>query len=158
MHPSGLTLGKWATGVVAGGLILGALLGAAADPDMKGAPEPWWQQTGREEAIAEAEPVLFEDPRNFHARGGFRPDLDYDAEVWALPIPDYETAALADESYDPYDPFADELPEAPYDTNAERAADRAEQAADDAVEAREAENPPAATEVRKSELAVAGLY
>ena len=30
MHPSGLTLGKWATGVVAGGLILGALLGAAA--------------------------------------------------------------------------------------------------------------------------------
>ncbi len=155
MHPAGLTLGKWATGVVAGGLILGALLGAAADPDMKDAPEPWWQQTGREEAIAEAEPVLFEDPRNFHARGGFRPDLDYDAEVWALPIPDYEMAALADESYDP---FADELPEAPYDSNADRAAERAEQAADDAVEAREAENPPAATEVRKSELAVAGLY
>lgn len=155
MRPVGLTFGKWAAGVVAGGLVLGTLLGAAADPDMKDAPEPWWQQTGRDDVIAEAEPVLFEDPRNFQAPGGFRPDLDYDAEVWALPIPDYEMAALAD---DPYDPFAEELPEVSFDTSAEHAADRAEQAVDDAAEAREAGTPPAATEVRKSELAVAGLY
>ena len=23
--------------------------------------------------------------------GGFRPDLDYDAEVWALPLPEYDS-------------------------------------------------------------------
>jgi len=151
MRSARLKIGKWAAGVVVGGIILGALLGSAADPDMKDAPEPWWQQSDRDGAVADVDPVLFEDRRTVAAPGGFRPDLDYDAEVWSLPSPDYELAAMAE------DPFADELPEEGYDANAESAADDAERAVEDAEAAREIDTPPATT-VRKSELAVAGLY
>ena len=151
MRSAQLSIGKWAAGVVVGGVVLGAVLGSAADPDMKDAPEPWWQQSGRDGVVTEADPVLFEDRRTAGAPGGFRPDLDYDAEVWSLPLPDYEMAAMAD------DAFADELPEEGYDANAESVADDAERAVEDAEAAREIDTPPATT-VRKSELAVAGLY
>lgn len=151
MRSAGHKIGQWAAGVVVGGIILGALLGSAADPDMKDAPEPWWQQSSRDGAVADVDPVLFEDRRTMDAPGGFRPDLDYDAEVWSVMSPDYELAAMAEE------PFADEPLEGGYDANAESAADDAERAVEDAEAAREIDSPPATT-VRKSELSVAGLY
>lgn len=156
MRSARLNIGKWAAGILVGGIVLGALLGSAADPDMKDAPEPWWQQSGRDDAVAEADPVLFEDRRTVDAPGGFRPDLDYDAEVWSVMPSDYELAAMAE---DPFadEPFAEEPSDGGDEANAESAADDAERAVEDAEAAREIDAPPATT-VRKSELAVAGLY
>jgi hypothetical protein len=147
-----LTVAKWTLGIVPAGIALGALLGAAADPDMKDAPAPWWRLTGSEPvASAEPDPELW--PPDFAAPRSYRPDLDYDAEVWALPIPAYELTILNDE------PPA-ELPAIDDAVAAEDAADEAETAAEDALEAEvpalEPETAPG--EVRKSELAQAGLY
>ena len=76
------------------------------------------------------------------------------------PLPDYELAYLVDE---PLEAPADGLPVVTYGiTAAEDAADEAEAAAGEALAAEPSEAEPApgpaSGEVRKSELAMAGLY
>ena len=146
-----LTAAKWALGIVPAGIALGALLGAAVDPDMKDPPAPWWRLTGSDAFTASTEPDVEYWPQDF-AAGSYRPDLDYDAEVWALPIPASDLMILLDEP-------ALELPEIEQDVVvAEDAADEAEAAAEDALAAEAPEPETAPGEVRKSELAQAGLY
>src|SRR5688572_14432086 len=91
-----MTAAKWALGIVPAGIALGALLGAAVDPDMKDAPVPWWRLTGAE-PVVQADPGPEYWPQEFAAGRSYRPDLDYDAEVWALPIPADEVWAFAHE-------------------------------------------------------------
>jgi hypothetical protein len=143
------TAAKLVLGIVPAGIALGALLGAAVDPDMKDAPAPWWRPTGSN-VFASAEPGPESWPQDFAAARGHRPDLDYDAEVWALPIPVDEFMALADEQIVP----------PPDPAGHEEAADEAEAAVDDALAAVPAqpEPAPAPGEVRKAELTAAGLY
>jgi len=155
-----LVAGKWVLGIVTGGLLLGTLLGRAADPDMKEPPAPWWQLTGSEDLTIQNQGglVFVEAGPEDTNPGGFRPDLDYDALAWNLPLPDYDFAHLLDE---PADQPAD-WPTVTYGvTAAEEAADQAEAAAGEALAAEPvevAEAAPAPGEVRKSELALAGLY
>ena len=136
-----LTAAKWALGIVPAGIALGALLGAAADPDMKDAPAPWWRLTASEQ-FASAEPGPESWPQNLAAARSYRPDLDYDAEVWALPIPAYELMLMTEEP-------ALELPPTEQEVIAAEDA-----AAEDAL----AVETPVPGDVRKSELASAGLY
>ena len=126
-----LTAAKWALAIVPGGIMLGAVLGGAANPDMKDAPAPWWRLTGAE-PFASCEPAPEEWPEDLAAARSYRPDLDYDAEVWALPIPADEAWAVAEE------------PVAPDSGVAEDAAAKAQAAAGDALAVPE---PPAAPEV-----------
>ena len=146
-----LTAGKWALAIVPAGIALGALLGAAANPEMKDAPPQWWQTTGTQPVFASEHYFVEAGPEDLDVFGGYRPDLDYDAEVWALPIPAYELAALADE------PPADELPTVTYGVT-EQAADEAEAAAAEAAAAAQPAPAPEPAEARKSELVLAGLY
>ena len=152
-----LTAGKWALCIVTGGLTMGALLGDAVDPRMKDPVPQWWQLTGRDEIVPSSQYAFFEaSPEDLSPYDGFRPDLDYDAEVWALPIPAYELAILEEPAMPS---FEDELPRVTYGAEAAQAADEAEAAADDALAAETqsaAELEPA--EVSKPELTVAGLY
>jgi hypothetical protein len=141
------TAAKLALGIVPAGIVLGALLGAAVDPDMKDAPAPWWRLTGSE-IFASAEPGPESWSQDLAAARSYRPDLDYDAEVWALPIPAYEFMALADEPADAPPAIEQEA------IAAADAADEAEAAAEDALAA----ETSAPGDVRKSELASAGLY
>ena len=149
-----MTAAKWALGVVPAGIALGALLGAAVNPDMKDPPAPWWRLTGAEPVAESAEIALDERPQDFAAARSYRPDFDYDIEIWSLPIPADEVWALTDEPLTPPpDVFA-----------AEEAADEAEAVAGEALAAAvpEAdpepvpETPPEAIEVRPPVLA--GLY
>jgi hypothetical protein len=147
------TAAKLALGIVPAGIALGALLGAAVDPDMKDAPAPWWRLTSSE-IFASVEPGPEPWPQDFAASRGYRPDLDYDAEVWALPIPADDLMILFDEP-------APELPEIGQKVIfADDAVDEAEAAADDALAALppQPEPAPAPGEVRKAELTAAGLY
>jgi hypothetical protein len=154
-----LAAGKWALAIVPGGIMLGALLGAAANPDMKDPPTPWWRTTGMQLNIAYSGQQMYEaGPEDLNVFGGYRPDLDYDAVVWELPVATADLAPLAE----PPVAWADELPTVTYGVTADEVADDAQAAADDALAA-EAEPPdpaPAAEpdETRKSELALAGLY
>jgi hypothetical protein len=144
--PKGWTL---VLAVVPAGVALGALLGAAAVPPMKDAPAPWWRLSGRDEIVVANQGYSFVEagPEDLDP-GGYRPDLDYDAEVRAPPIPADELAVLAAETPVP----TIELPLAVSGTSpTESAADEAESAAEDAL----ASTPG---DVRKSELALAGLY
>ncbi len=153
-----LTAGKWALAIVPSGIMLGALLGAAANPDMKDAPAPWWRMTGADQIFASEQHFVEAPPQDLNVFGGYRPDFDYDEEVWVLPIPEYELAALEEE---PFAPLSDGLPTVTYGVTAEDVADEAEAAAEDAVAAQEPQPAPAPAppgEVRKSELALAGLY
>lgn len=146
-----LAAGKWVTSIVVGGITLGALLGAAADPRVKDPPKQWWQLTGRDTIAAVGDQLWFESgPDDLSPFGAFRPDLDYDAEIWALPIPAAEMATYSP----PYDPF-EEAGGEPEPTVA-AAADEAEMASEEAVEAAAAD--VAAAEVRKPELAADGIY
>jgi protein PhnA len=135
-----LTAAKWALSIVPAGIALGALLGAAVDPDMKDAPVPWWRLTGAE-PVAQADPGPEYWPQDFAAGPSYRPDLDYDAEVWALPIPADEVWALpipADEVW----AFAQEsIPLPPERSAAEEVADEAEATAHDALAAAAASEP-----------------
>lgn len=152
--------GKWVMGIVTGGIALGAVLGAAAKPDMKDPPEPWWRLTGAETVIASSDQQFAEAwPQDLNPFTGYRPDLDYEAEAWALPISEHDLAALDEVGFEP---LADDLPTVTYGVTAEDVADEAEAVAEDALAAqtidREPAPGPAPGEVRKSELATAGLY
>jgi len=150
-----LTAGKWAAlAIVPGGIVLGALLGAAANPEMKDAPEPWWRTVGTPQLVASDQYFVEVGPQDLDVFGGYRPDFDYDAEVWSAPIPEYELAALADE---PLDPLPAELPTVSYGVT-QQAADEAEAAAQDAIAAEEPATAPEPAEARQSELVLAGLY
>ena len=152
------TAGIWALGIASGGLLLGLLLGSAAVPEMKQPPAPWWQQDDdgspyRPARDRSASIFAQTETGTASSIGGYRPDLDYTAEVWSPRLPDSELAPLSDE-YDAY--FAYEEAAANRDTRgAEEAADNAEAAVEEAYEANHAS---AAPEVRKSELARTGLY
>jgi hypothetical protein len=149
-----LTASKWVLGIVTGGLLLGTLLGKAADPDMKEAPAPWWQLTGRGD-VAASDDYQLVDLRPPSLPGGYRPDLDYNAEAWSLPIPEYDLVILLEE------PLKDDWPAPAYAT--EPLDDPAAGAgpADDTVDApadEESADSAPADGVRKSHLAMAGLY
>ena len=147
-----LTAAKWALSIVPAGIALGALLGSAVDPDMKDPPEPWWRLTGSEAFTASADPGPEYWPQDFAAGPSYRPDLDYDAEVWALPIPAYDLAILSDDPSLELPPVEQEV------IVAENAAEEAEAAADDALAVQAPEPAAAPGEVRKAELVQAGLY
>ena len=156
-----LAAGKWVMGIVTGGIALGAVLGTAADPDMKDPPAQWWQLTGQDEFATPSGQVFVEAwPEDLNP-GGYRPDLDYEAVGWTVPAYDYDLAALAEV---PLAAPIEELPTVSYGmTEAVDAAVEAEAAAEEA-EAAQAPEPAAeseaapAPEARKSELVVAGLY
>lgn len=151
-----LTAGKWTLVIVPAGIALGALLGGR--PEMKEPPTPWWQLTGREQVVSHEPAYVETGPAELNVFDGYRPDLDYAAEVWALPIPDYDLAALLE---DPPRAPADDWPAVSYgaDEAAESTADAAEAVAEEALAAEApAELQPPPGEVRKSELALAGLY
>jgi hypothetical protein len=88
--------GKIGLVVVGGGLALGVLLSAYANPVMTRAPEPDWQLTGR--PAIEPGPVqhFVSLPEDLSPHGGYRPDLDYEAEItdWAPPYPRWTYADL----------------------------------------------------------------
>ncbi len=147
----------FALAIVPAGIMLGAVLGAAANPEMKDPPTPWWQLTGREDFVISEDRQFVEAwPEDLNVFGGYRPDLDYDAEIWSLPIPEYDLAALADQ---PFETPAYDLPTVTYGvTGAEEVADEAEEVAEEAQAAEAAGPEPEPAEVRKPELALAGLY
>lgn len=139
-----LAAGKWITAIVAGGVCMGLLLGNAVDPSVKSPPEEWWQ-LGRaqlEQPQVYGSPDL--GPQLAYAPHGFRPDLDYDAEVWSLPLSELDTTVLA---WD--EPLVSSAP-------AEQAASEAAAAVAEALAA--AADEPRPDEPRKSALALAGLY
>jgi len=76
-------VGKYALTIVAGGLALGAVLGSAADPEMKQPAPQWWQQTGRPNAADYSTDDAW--PATAPAYPGmadsYRPDLDYGTVV-----------------------------------------------------------------------------
>lgn len=142
--------GKWVASVVVGGIVLGALLGAAADPRIKDPPKQWWQLTGRDTIASVGEQPGFEaGPVGPGPSDGFRPDFDYDAEAWALPIPAADMAAY----YSPRRPFAEAAEPEP---TVEATAHEAESVAAEAVDVATAELQ--ATEVVEPELIADGLY
>jgi hypothetical protein len=144
---------KWLIGILTGGIALGTFLGAAANPVMKQAPAPWWQMSGADEIVVSNMQFVEAGPEDLDVFGGYRPNLDYGAVVWALPIPDYELAPLAEE---PLTLPAERLPAVTYGiTEAELAAEEAETVAEEAQEAEDARTAP---EAPKSEPALAGLY
>ena len=148
-----LSAAKWIMGVVPGGIVLGALLGAAADPDMKDPPDPWWRLTGNDQIAISNEQFVEAWPADLGIPTGYRPDLDYEAEVWALPVPAYDLAVLDEPPAMPAEPTVT------YDTAATDAvADEAETAVEDALAAEASEPETAIGEIRKSELVDAGLY
>ena len=152
-----LAAGNWSVavvGIVAGGIALGAVLGKAANPHMKDAPEQWWQLTGSGDVADSGDQYTGGWPEQVSMPDSYRPDLDYDAEVWSLPIPAYEIAAIGYDQLPPPLPYAPP-PVAYGNSITEQAADQAEKAAEDA-EAPEA--PPTPEDARKSDLARAGLY
>lgn len=150
-----LAAAKWIVSVVPAGVVLGALLGGTAAPDMKDAPAPFWRLGGENAFIASSGPAFEVPPDDLSPAGGYRPDLDYDSEAWGSRIAYYEVGALADE------PLPDELPTVTYGVTAtEAVADQAEAAADEAIAA-EAPDPapaPERAEERKPELVAEGLY
>jgi hypothetical protein len=147
-----LTAGKWVSSVLAGGIALGAIMGAAADPTIKDPPPQWWQLAGTDTSISPSNQVFAEvGPYDLDVHSGYRPDLDYDAEVWALPLPDLDFAYY--EYKEPPPPAADVSPPA---AEVETAADQAVEAVGEATQVAQAE--PATVEVRQSELAANGIY
>jgi hypothetical protein len=90
-----ITGAKWITSITLGGVALGAMLAAATEPQLKPVAPQWWQHSGREAIATTPDPELFAEALIERAPAdSYRPDLDYEAEVWALPLPDADFAAL----------------------------------------------------------------
>jgi len=142
---------KLAMAIVPGGLVAGAIIGAAADPRIKDPPPQWWQLAGNDTNVSSSNQVYAElGPYELNVHGGYRPDLDYDAEVWSLPLPDLDYAYYESDEYAP--PVANPRPKV---TEAETAADAAVAAADDA-EVAQTEAPT--EDARKAAIALNGIY
>lgn len=139
-------LAKLASGVVIGGVTLGALLSLTIDPRMKRPAESArvFSGTARPAASRQDETWLNAGFDRWRSSDSYRPDLDYEA----VAVEDWDFEADLD------------LPEAPAGDEVTAAADAAEAVAA-AVE--EAARPAAAptqpaTPPRKSSLAQAGIY
>ncbi len=157
------TIAKWGLVIVAGGLVLGMWLGTATSPVMKdiaGETSSWRPGNGSKRA---AQPPAFAEPAPPYLAGGYRPNLDYDAEVWGLPISADELGPLYAA---PDTAFVGDYPDPGSPPNsgalieADDAARAAEDAAQDAAEAaaKAPSSQPGPREVRKSDLARSGLY
>jgi len=150
-----LTVHKWIGCVLAGGLALGAVIGSAANPTIKAPAPQWWELTGNDTSIAPSNQVYAEvGPYDLDVHSGYRPDLDYSAEVWSLPVPEFDDATWT------YEPASDQ-PQVTYgvteQTAAEDAGAKAEAAAQD-VESAQAEAETAPADTRQAELALNGIY
>ena len=118
-----------------------------------------WQLTGSAEPATSPDQYAAGWPEQVSMPDSYRPDLDYDAEVWSLPIPAYEIAAIGYDQLPPPPPYAPPPVTYSYGSSTtEQAADQAEKAAEDAEAAEAPEAPPPPEDARKSDLAMAGLY
>jgi len=145
-----------AVAVATGGILLGTMLGSAAAPDMKDPPAPWWQRDEDQGTALQAQSVQQTHIERASPFGGYRPDLDYAAEAWSSPLPEYELAPLSDSRATP---FAFDATGTNFDpVGAEGVADEAEAAANEAAAAAAPGRTNASSEIRKSELAKSGLY
>jgi hypothetical protein len=149
-----VTAGKWVASIVGGGIGLGLVLGAAMNPRIKD-PEPqWWLLSGRDAIVASNEDqyLVNPGPSDLNPYSGYRPDLDYSAEDWALPLP------AADFAYTAYSPPPATLVDVPAEPSAEAelAADDVAAAAEDASEA--AETEVVVLDAPKSALVANGIY
>ena len=147
----------YALAIVPGGLLIGALIGDAVDPRIKDPAPQWWQLTGADTTISRSNQVYAEvGPYELDMHGGYRPDLDYDAEVWSLPLPELDFADHeANDYWDRVDEAKPARSEA-YDREAVAAADAAVETADEVTEVTESD--PGTIEVRRAELALDGIY
>ena len=143
---------KWMSFVFVGGIALGCALGAAADPRIKDPPPQWWQLTGNDTSTSPSNEVYADyGTYALDVHGGYRPDLDYEAEVWSLPLPDLDYAYYG--THDAAPPVAETGPQL---ADAEAAADAAAIAANEAADAAQADLAP--IDVRKAEIALNGIY
>ena len=151
-----LTVAKWATGIIAGGVSLGLVLANATHPDPKEAPAQWWNLTGAAPEIQSGVQFAEAWPEDLNVPDSYRPDLDYAAEVWSLEMPGYE---VADISYESLPPVPDDLPRVTYGYTGPETQGPAETPAAEVADAPQvAPVQSAPHEARKSELALAGLY
>ena len=156
-----LAAGKWVLTIVGGGTALGSLLAMYANPVMKPAPEAPWSLTGQPQfAVSDGYHYPEAGPEDLSPYGGYRPDLDYDAEV---------TSYWSDDDYEGYSyAYYNEAPAMPEPEPAfvQLAAAAPVEAVDAAVEAEAAaeeaaEAAPAAEAVPAEAPAgpqLAGLY
>lgn|SRR5512139_1395953 len=121
---------KYALTIVAGGLALGAVLGSAADPEMKRPAAPWWQQTGGRNASGSATDGQWPAPSVAYPgmADSYRPDLDYDSVVTSYWEPPADWPWYGEEEEEG-EADSTSLP----DGIAERIADPAAEAAGDAA-------------------------
>jgi len=91
--------GKIGFAILGGGMLLGALLGAYAEPEMKRPPESARQLTGQPEFEAGPAHHFVSFPEDLNPYGGYRPDLDYDAEIsdWSPRYPEWTFGDLEEE-------------------------------------------------------------
>jgi len=153
------TIAKLGLVILAGGLLLGMWLGNATQPDMKEPTAGATWRPGASSAVAEPSPV-FAEPAPPYLAGGHRPDLDYEAEAWELPISAEEWGPLYGSDTSAYlEDYPDIGPPLDFEAElqAESAARAAADAAADAAEAANARRAPS-SDVRKSDLARSGLY
>ena len=157
------TIAKWGLVIVATGLVLGTWLGTATSPVMKdiaGATSSWRPGDGSKPA---AQPPAFAEPAPPYLGKGYRPELDYDAEVWGLPISADELGPLyaaPDTAFVGDYPDLGPPPSSGMLIDADDAARAVEGAAQDAAQAaaEASTSDPGPREVRKSDLARSGLY
>jgi hypothetical protein len=134
-----LTLAKAGLAIVAGGVLLGSLLGRAADPQMKPPPAPAWRAA--DSAYAPAVAALVPAEEVLIPFGGFAPEPD------AVIAADWPELDYSDRS--PMDLVAHPGSGADL-ANAEQAAAAAERAALDAERA--ATQPPAPPQLSAGSL------
>ena len=149
--------------VVAGGVLVGTLGAMHVNPVPKEPQPQWWQLTGKAEIAVDtsASGLWFEagpDDLYVPRQDGYAPDWADDGEIWRYELPD-----LPEWEPDPLFASADaprpEEPLAPAPPAVAEAAEAAAGAVEDAQAAGTfAAAEPASGEVRKSELAAAGLY
>jgi hypothetical protein len=138
--------------IIPGGLLIGALIGDAVDPRIKDPPQQWWQMVGADTSTNPNNQVFAEvGPYDLDVHSGYRPDLDYEAEVWSLPLPEYVYYVPTGYAAEPA--VAEAGPPA---AEAETAADEAAMVAEEAVEVADAQ--PAIVDMRQAELAENGIY
>ena len=161
-----LAAAKMTLGILGPGLLLGTLGAALVKPVPKEPPAPPWQLGGQPEiAVSEAKLWFEAGPEDLNP-GGYRPDLDYDAEVtnyWIDRFEEYSSSEYDNQPLASLPEIAeDDRTGAPFtvaEPSAEVAAMAAEDVADAALEAQSVTGPEAPADASgKSELAQAGLW